>query len=255
MANIGDEAQAAGMDLVPATSPEPGGPGKVQQGNVQMNKTRDYIAQFFQAAKAYVDSALSTVSVPWSRVTGRPTITTAATANTVVQRDGSGGIVGRTFWSETQGTGAGHLTRKDYVDSVAGGVKPGQDVTFGQVYLPSSYAASSGYTVAYINADGRIARGASSERYKKHISAVDPDDLGDIWPVFHRFQMRADGNVPDDHTWRYGYIAEQLAEHPDQAAFAVVIDGQVESIDFIGLLLSQVAQLHKRVADLEGGQA
>lgn len=141
------------------------------------------------------------------------------------------------------------------------------DTMTGQLYLPNSFAASSGYTVAYINSDGRVSRGASSERYK-FISAIDPDTLGDIFPEFHRFKMRADGIAPADNTWRYGYIAEHLIG-TDAEPFVVVIDGQVESIDFIGLLLAQVAQLHQRdqerqqevddlrqrIEALEGGQS
>ena len=122
----------------------------------------------------------------------------------------------------------------------------GNAVVNGHVYTPNSTPATSGYTVAYINSDGRLARGASSERYKKYISDIDPAALGDIWPDLTRYQMRH-----GDGAWKYGYIAERLAEHPDQQPFVVYADQDgtlvPESIDFIALLMAQNAQLHQHL--------
>jgi hypothetical protein len=130
--------------------------------------------------------------------------------------------------------------------------------------LPSAFAATSSYTVAYIDGDGRVARGASSERYKKFINDIDPLSLGHLFPPLKRWQMRS-----GDGVWRYGYTAEQLAADPVTEPFVVYQrhiedDGTAphlerddhgnpipESIDFIGLLLAQVAQLNQRLAELE----
>ncbi|MER6564560.1 hypothetical protein ABT300_44045, partial [Streptomyces sp. NPDC001027] len=123
---------------------------------------------------------------------------------------------------------------------------------------------TSGYSVAYINSDGRISRGASSERYKKFISEIDPASLGDVWPSLVRYQMRH-----GDGAWKYGYIAERLNENDDQQPFVVyqtetLYDASTDttttqlvrdddgnpvpdSIDFLGLLMVQNAQLHQAV--------
>lgn len=113
----------------------------------------------------------------------------------------------------------------------------------GSLFLPNAAPAASGYAVAYINSDGRVSRGASSERYKRHISEIDPASLGDIFPVLHRFQMRQ-----GDGSWKYGWIAERLAESEDTEPFVVYNDqGTPDSIDFIALLIAQNAQLHQAV--------
>lgn len=118
----------------------------------------------------------------------------------------------------------------------------------GNVYLPNATPAASGYTVAYLNNDGRISKGASSERYKGDVTEIDPASLGDIFPALHSYTHKED----DTHHTRYGWIAERLAEHPDQETFVVYdLDGRPDSIDFIGLLIAQNAQLHQRITELE----
>jgi hypothetical protein len=138
------------------------------------------------------------------------------------------------------------------------------DTMSGHLFLPASSAATSGYTIAYINGDGRVSRGASSERFKKFISDIDPMSLGNLFQPFKRWQMRN-----GDGVWRYGNTAEQLAADPATEPF-VVYERHLEedgttphlerdaegnpiplSIDFIGLLMAQVAQLNARVAELE----
>lgn len=136
-------------------------------------------------------------------------------------------------------------------DDVSSRVSKTGDTMSGDLFLPGSSAASSGWSAAYINSDGRVCRGASSLRYKKFVREWNPDDLGDIFPQFNRFQMRADGNIPAEGKWRYGPIAEQMAAHPDQEQFVVWRDieglGVVpDSVDFTAMLVAQVAQLHQR---------
>lgn len=258
---IGDDALAEGMDVTPDETTDANTLG------TEISKTRDYIAQFFNSVKAWVTATF----VPKSDVYNG----TGSVFNKIPRYDGSGRLIA------ASPTAANQAAPKAYVDSAVAGVSVttnqlvqsgntfgwvgggwytndtlGIDnnltVGAGHLFVPNSSAATSSFTVAYINGDGRLSRGSSSERYKKYISAIDPASLGNIFPEFHRFQMRADGIGPADDTWRYGYIAEHLIG-TDAEPFAVTIDGQVESIDFIGLLLAQVAQLHKRVQELEAG--
>lgn len=248
---IGDDATAAGMPLVPGSLP-------ANQLDTEDNRSRDFIAQGHANWKAGVVLPLTK---------GGTGATSAAAARTALGVAPTAGANAATPGSTPEYNSSGRLVSNDpatafdvatkqYVDAATGGGSylplAGGTVT-GQLYLPNSFGASSGYTVGYINSDGRVCRGVSAAKYKKNISEIGPDSLGDIFPDFHRWQMRADGIVPADPTWRYGYIADRLAEHPDQAPFVVVIDGEVESIDFIGLLLAQVAQLNERLKVLEAG--
>lgn len=156
-------------------------------------------------------------------------------------------------------------------------------IVAGHVYVPNAIAAVSGYTIAYIDATGRLAKGASSERFKDDIQPIDPASLGDLFPVLHTFVMKDDPGKMQ----RVGYIAERLDESDDLRRFVVyerttlyeqvpvyqdeelvgyengAVIGSTrsrdeagnpipESIDFVALLLAQVAQLHARVAELEG---
>lgn len=157
----------------------------------------------------------------------------------------------------------GHAASKGYVDAVAGGGGWNGGVVTGQIYLTNAFPANSGYSVCYINSDGRISRNASALRFKKYVSKIDPLGLGNLFPDLVRYKLRAQdlGNgerSPSDEAWHYGHIADWLAEDPDLQKFAVY---EVEpdafgrpvplSIDFIALLLAQTAQLNARVLTLE----
>lgn len=117
----------------------------------------------------------------------------------------------------------------------------------GDLYLPASSAASSGWTNAYINGDGRVCRGASSLRYKKHVSVVTGSSFGNIFPPLNRFQMRG-----GDGRWTYGHVAEDMAAGPDTERFVMYdAEGRPDSVDYIPFLLAKVEQLVERVAELE----
>lgn len=137
------------------------------------------------------------------------------------------------------------------------------DTMSGDLFIPGMTPAVSGYTVMYQDATGRLCKGASSERFKKHITEIDPLSLGDLFPPLKRWQMRN-----GDGVWRYGYTAEQLAASDateqfstyervvEEDAFGQVVGSHLarddkgapipESVDVIGLLLAQVAQLNAR---------
>lgn len=235
----GADALAAGMALVPGT-------GLASDLDEYINQTRDYIAQ-----------RTSTVT-PINK--GGTNATTAAaarsnlgiTASTVPASGGD--TVQQALDAKLTRTAAQY--NSDFASRDAninarihrdGDTMNGPLVVNGDLRVPNSSPATSSWQVAYINGDGRISRGSSSERYKKYISTIDPDSLGDIWPDLTRFQMRHG----DPGAWTYGYIAERLAEHDDQRAFVVYADRDGElvpdSIDFLPLLMAQNAQLHLAV--------
>lgn len=248
---IGDDAAAAGMDLVPSTGAT-GSAGKVRQGWQEINRTRDYIAQKLAVAKAYTDSKVAAISLSWSSISGKPsTFTPSPHTHTSLdnssRRFGSGIVDGSVGWDTGENVG----------------VKSG-----GHLYVFGASAAVSGYTVAYIDATGRVSKGASSERFKEDIEQVDPASLGDIFPDLYEYVMVGDAG----RFVRIGHIAERLNESEDLRRFVVYErehitdeDGTVtgqrlardaqgnpipESIDFIALLLAQTAQLHAEVTGL-----
>lgn len=245
MAN-GDAAAAAGMDVVPPT-------GKVNKGYDEINKTRDYIAQ-----------RTSTV-VPIAK--GGTGATTAAQARTNLAVPAAADIRSDKIPRPDSSTVEQGLNAT-WENANARVSKAGDTIT-GHLFLPNAFAASSSYVVAYINGDGRVSRGSSSARFKTDIVPIDPAALGDLFPQLHSFVMKDD---PGRMT-RYGYIAEHLDDSDELRPFVVYQreidtdgDGNVtgshlardthgkpipESIDFIALLLTQVAQLQQRVVELE----
>ena len=153
---------------------------------------------------------------------------------------------------------------------------PGNITTAGHVYVPNSTIASFGsWTVAYIDGDGRLTRGASSARFKVDITLA-PEGKNYFSVSLKEFAMKG-GNG-----WRIlGYIAEDLVGtdmerfvvfERDPKTHKVVLgeDGKpvVLSIDFIPMLIAQVDQLKQeldatadrledvelRLAALEGNQ-
>lgn len=199
----------------------------------------------------------------------------ALPASDVVISDGSVTIAGKVPRYTEAGrmiagapSGPTDVANKAYVDAQVPPAFNGGVVT-GQIYLPNAFAASSGYTIAYINGDGRISEGASSERFKDDITEIEPASLGDLFPQLHTFVMKDDpGKV-----LRVGYIAERLEESDDLRPFVVyervpvvnddgeVVDTEIardadgntipKSIDFISLFIAQIAQLEARVKVLE----
>lgn len=265
---IGDAAAAAGMTLVDGATTE------ARTIDTEINRTRDYIANGAgatsntaagkvvkrdsngrisiatginddqAATKWYVDQAKAAAIahddnyLPLSDVL--VSTSGASIAGKVPRYDGAGRLAVGTPAAANQ------AVPKTYCDANSSGVPAAGGTFTGNVYFPNATPATSGYTVAYLNSDGRLSKGASSERYKKYISAVDAESLGDLFPDLHRFQMRS-----GDGEWKYGWIAERLAEHPDQQPFVVYAehDGELvpDSIDFIALLIAQNAQLHQQL--------
>lgn len=266
MAN-GDDALAAGMDVLDGNEDR-------REGYDEINKTRDYIAQRTSAVTPIEKGGTGASTAETARAAlGIPEIGTAnsAEANKLPVYNSNGQL------TTANPTLSGHAASKQYTDNTAAAAAAGARQfnddgltysvvgrhlrvsgnvlsTTGTFYAGGAAPASSGYAVAYIDGDGRLAKNASSERYKQDISDVDPATLGDVWPDLVKYQLRA-----GDGSWKYGYIAERLAESPDLEPFVVYADvgtGPIpDSIDFIMLLIAQNAQLNQRVAALEADRA
>lgn len=246
----GDDALAAGMDVVLGTE-------DIRNSYDEINKTRDYIAQRTSAVTPVLKGGTGATTASGARANlGLTTMDQAITPSTIVQRDTNASIAADYVYVGQAPVLAQHATPKSYVDAAIASkaddsntVHRTGDTMTGQLYLPNSFAAASGFTVCYINGDGRVSRGSSSRRYKKYIH--DAPALGDLFAApLREYQMRADGVMPDDGVKHIGYIAEELVD-TDMERFVVIVNDQVESIDFIALLLAQNAQLNARLSALE----
>lgn len=207
----GDDALAAGLDVMDGTEDR-------RDGWRAINKTRDMIA-----------GALTTLASglwPWARISGKPT-TFPPSAHSHSQL------------SYAVGISFGY-------NPTVGGWNTGNKMNCnGQFYQPNAFAASSGPVLAYFNSDGRLGKGTSSRRFKKSIRRV--PDLGDVFAAPLREFVYKDG----DGVRRIGYIAEELVGTDLERFVIRDRDGQVESIDFIPMLMAQVRALHARVQELE----
>lgn len=250
----GDAAAAAGYTIV-------SGSAAANTLDDLINNVLDYLANKTGNASAAIPVSKggtgATSAAAARTALGLEIATTLASTTGKIAGYSAGGQIG-----VNDPTSSVHATPRDWVlaqIAAAAGFNGG--TVTGQIYLPNSFAATSGYTIAYINGDGRISRGASSRRYKKFISAA--GDMGDLFPTpLQRFQMRQ-----GDGSWRYGYIAEDLVgtdaepfvvfqtAADEEGTFVVTTDDNgdpiPESIDFVGLLLAQVAQLNARITELE----
>lgn len=249
----GDAALAAGMDILAGTDDR-------RNGWDEINKTRDYITEYTDLVTPITKGGTGATSAVAARanlgVTESAGPDAAPPGKTPVY-NANGRLVSEDAANQFDLVNLRTMNASITASINAAAYLPtaGGTIT-GSLFLPNASAATSGYTIAYINSDGRVSRGASSERYKKYVSAIDPASLGDIFPELHRYQMRQ-----GDGEWKYGWIAERLAEHPDQAGFVVTnAMGAPDSIDFIALLIAQNAQLHQqldllaqRLTALEGG--
>lgn len=222
----GDEGTVAfdaGLEILDGTEED-------RQGWLAINKTRDMLVTF-------AHSLFDSITLTWGAIMGKPDkFPPTAHQHTILDVLTSDG-------SQNYGTALQNVLDTKF--PVSGGTLTGNlFLSSGNVYVPAATPATAGWQAAYINNDGRLARGSSSERYKKYIKPVDPAALGDVWPSLVRYQMRH-----GDGSWHYGYIAERLAENPDQQPFVVYaeIDGELvpDSIDFIALVMAQNAQLHQ----------
>ncbi|GAA5205874.1 hypothetical protein [Microbacterium kyungheense] len=281
---IGDDGVLGGMPLVPGSLP-------AKDLDTEDNRSHDYIAGGPAFWKPGVVVPIAKGGTGAATPADARAALGAAPSDKVTKRSGFNDIT--LYWNgvrvnvNVDGFEVGTIPYSTDIGSavaaaMAGYVAKSGDTMTGHLYLPNSVAASTGYTIAYINGDGRLSRGASSERYKDDITPIDPIDLGDIFPQLHTFVMNDDPGRME----RVGYIAERLDESDDLRRFVIyqrepvyedvltdifdeagavvgqrVVDRRVvgstrsrdengdpipDSIDFIALLLAEVAQLHAR---------
>jgi hypothetical protein len=200
-------------------------------------------------------SARTNLDVPRAGTAGGRAVMDVAGDGNVGLRFGGSRFVGRSGSTELElanlldaqaASGAADAAN----NNANGRVAKSGDTMSGHLYLPASSAASSGYTIAYINGDGRVSRGASSARYKTDIDRA--PELPDIFAApIASYVMKED----PDQVRRYGPVAEDLAADPRTAGFVIHdSEGRPESFDMISYLMAAVAQLNARVAALESAR-
>lgn len=262
----GDDAIAAGMDVVSGTADR-------RQGYDEINKTRDYIAQRTSTVQPVSKGGTGATNAATARTNlgaaaadhnhdGRYIAHGGSDAGDLAIAHGGGraqlfaggnfkGLIAYTSDIPAPVDVSG---KRNYDD----GYFPG-DLNAKNLYVRESFGASSGWTVAYINTDGRLSKGTSSLRYKDLLADPDVSTLGNIWPTLRQYAIKNGDGKPT-----LGWIAEEVAANPDTERFAVYQwaeqDGEwgptdtVDSIDFIQLLIAQTMQLNARVTALETAQ-
>lgn len=255
---LGDDAIAAGMDIV---DPE----ADRREGADEITKTRDYLAQRLGLK---VDKPAGGAGVARAEPGSQHSIGfyTNVASTLFFRPEPSTAVYDRKVITEDLLPAPVDISGKvnKSGDTMSGNLDVPNLGVAGSIFNGGATAATSGFVVAYFNGDGRLSKGTSSRRFKKFISSLAPSALGNLFAApFSRWRNRADGKVPDDPTWRYGYIAEDLVgtsmepfvvyDTDDTGRLITDDDGNLIplSIDFIGLLLAQVAQLNQRVTELE----
>lgn len=244
----GDIAAAAGYTINAGTQ-------NANQIHLFINSTLDYLA--LKTGNAGAPIPIANGGSGATTAAGARTAFGALASADVVVSDGSVAIANKVPRYSAAGrmivgypSGANDVANKAYVDATAsasGKVSKTGDTMTGDLFLPNSTAATSGYTAAYINGDGRVCRGASSFRWKKDITRG--PQLPDVFAVpGASYKMRQD---PLEAV-RYGYIAEDLAANPATEPFVVYgEDGKPFSFDMTSLMFAQILALEARVKELE----
>ena len=104
-------------------------------------------------------------------ISAATTITAGGLITGVGLNAGSGPITGASL-----NVGGGSVTAGAFSASGSGSIGGNLNMT-GQVFIPNGFAAVSGYTIAYVNVDGRLCVGASAARFKQDFQPVHADPL------------------------------------------------------------------------------
>ena len=104
-------------------------------------------------------------------------LNSAGTINAATTITAGGSIsAGGALSGASLNVGAGPITAGAFSASGSGSISGNLNMT-GQVFIPNGFAAVSGYTIAYINVDGRLCVGASAARFKQDFQPVHADPL------------------------------------------------------------------------------
>lgn len=243
---IGDDAAAAGMDLVAGSSTQ------ARDIDTQINKTRDYIAQK-DAATRTVPRGGTGATTP---AAARANLDVYGKAETYPKTvlDQQFADINQAFANDAAAIAgkadAGALAGK--FDKSGGTVSGDVGVT-GNVFIAGASAGGSGI-IAYVqNSDSRITRGVSARRFKKNIRKLDALALGDLSQPLVDYQMKVEYDRSGDRF--VGHIADDMIGTPAERFVVYNAEGEVEGIDFIPYLLAMNAQLHARLTALEGTDA
>lgn len=197
MAN-GDAAAAAGMDVVAGTA-------DLRLAYDEENKGRDYLAAHMSAGTAHTQAQIS----------GLPATLTAINAAIAGKQDTLGSPV---VWR--YGATDVYLTTdgSNLLYNVGAGGVQVRNISDGQfgsnpIYSPHGRANGvSGGLTAYLGADGRLAVGASSRRFKKEIASWAPDVQAVLAMQVVKFRYRASFDGHGNGPAEVGLIAEDLHE-------------------------------------------
>ena len=242
MAN-GDDAAAAGMDVVAGTADR-------RQGYDEINKTRDYIAQRTSAVQPVAKGGTGATNA----ADARTNLDAAKTAHThriddVYTSDG------------TQKYGTALQAQLSAMQSslevqIGSKVSNGANVTFGDIYTPAgrSNPVSVGWVSAALGGDGRLGASPSAARFKQDITprTYSLDDIDRITIVTYRL-IEAVEQLGDDARVEVGVIAEQLVEagFPEFVVFGD--DGQPFTVEYgrmVTVALSGIQALHAQQQDI-----
>jgi hypothetical protein len=120
----------------------------------------------------------------------------------------------------------------------------GNQTVSGSIFVPNAFAAVSGYTVAYLNVDGRLSKGSSAVRFKQDFQPVDTTSLAA--PIFtmpvSRFRLiTAVNEFGDSAPVEIGFIAEYLEAQGLSEFVYRDDDGQLLGIQYERLVIPLVA--------------
>lgn len=244
MAN-GDDAVAAGLLKVASSADR-------RQGYDEINRTRDYLVNRVQPVNRGGTGAGNAASARANlAVVGTAEVAAASTVEVdkIPRYNAEGRLVTNTPISP------GHVANKAYVDASVPSLP--LDAFFDNVsvnyhfYTPNASIATSGWTTAYINGDGRISRGASSRRFKKNIQEYSADQQAVLAMQLVTYQYRAELFDKDDPLRtappvEVGLIAEDLDYLGLQWLVVYDAEGRPDGIHYerIALALLPIVQSH-----------
>lgn len=133
----------------------------------------------------------------------------------------------------------------------------GNATVSGQIFAPNAFAASSGWTTAYFNVDGRLALGASALVFKQDFEPVDNVPLVEAilrLPLLRFHMIAAIEESGDKATLEIGLLADYLAEIGLGEFVYRDKDGDVLGINYDRLtvpLVATVQALHTMIKEAE----